>query len=82
MSVHLSIGALVPFKLTEIVAEVPEGIVGGKIPRKVQQRSKVLVGGRDKPEDEYVAKLSYGSDDINNYRKKFDMLLSSGVEFK
>jgi len=50
--------------------------------RKDQKRSKVLIGGRDKPEDEYVAKLSYRSDDINNYRKKFDMLLSSGVEFK
>jgi hypothetical protein len=27
--------------------------------KKKAQQSKVLIGGRDKPEDEYVAKLSY-----------------------
>lgn len=50
--------------------------------KKEAQRSKVLIGGRDKPEDEYIAKLSYRKEDIDKYRLKFDILLKSSEKFK
>ena len=50
--------------------------------KKEAQQSKVLIGGRDKPEDEYIAKLSYRKEDIDKYRSKFGILLESSEKFK
>ena len=52
------------------------------INKKDAQQSKVLIGGRDKPEDGYIAKLSYRKEDIEKYRSKFDILLKSSEKFE
>ncbi|NQE46390.1 hypothetical protein C5S31_10250 [ANME-1 cluster archaeon GoMg2] len=49
--------------------------------KKAPQKSKVLIGGRDKPEDEYIARLSYRTEDIKKYQSKFDILLKSSEKF-
>lgn len=51
------------------------------INRKKAQKSKVLIGGKDKPADEYIAKLSYRKEDIDKYHSKFDKILESSEKW-
>ena len=51
------------------------------INRKKAQKSKVLIGEKGKPADEYVAKLSYRKDDIEKYQSKFDKILKSSEKW-